>query len=100
MERNQSLLREVLSVRKELFWDQDELRIPPEIEIERAINFGGFEYISELQKKYGLETFVNVLTKSRNLSRKAVNYWCLALGIDRKKTAVFRNSFTIWSPLR
>lgn len=87
-------------MRKELFWDREEHRISPEIEIERAINFGGFDYVSKVQKKYGLEKFVNTLTKSRNLSKKAVNYWCLSLGIDRKKTAVFRNSHTIWSPFR
>lgn len=100
MERDQRFFCEVLPMRKELFWDRDKHRISPEIEIERAINFGGFEYLGEVQKKYGLEKFVSVLTKSRNLSKKAVNYWCLALGIDRKKTAVFQNSLTIWSPLR
>jgi hypothetical protein len=87
-------------VRKELFWDRDGLRVSPGTELERAINYGGFAYISELQKKYGLEAFVHVLTSNRNLSKKAVNFWCLVLGIEREKTAVFRNSFTIWSPLR
>jgi hypothetical protein len=32
-------------MRKELFWDRDEEAISPDIEIERAINFGGFDYI-------------------------------------------------------
>jgi len=38
--------------------------------------------------------------KNRNLSKKAVNYWCLVLGIDREKTAAFKNPPLIWSPYR
>ncbi len=87
-------------MRKELFWDRDETRVNPETEIERAINFGGFEYIAEVQKKYGIEKFIDVLMKSRNLSKRAVNYWCLALGIDRSKAAVFRDSNNIWYPFK
>jgi len=87
-------------MRKELFWDRDETRVNPETEIERAINFGGFEYIAEVQKKYGIEKFIDVLMKSRNLSKRAVNYWCLVLGIDRSKAAVFRDSNNIWYPFK
>lgn len=87
-------------MRKELFWDQDEDRIDPDTEIERAINFGGFEFIAEVQKKYGMKKFTDVLIRKRNLSRQAVNYWCLVLGIDRNKTAVFRDPKKVWSPFR
>jgi len=87
-------------MRKELFWDRDPKTVTPEIEIERAINFGGFDYIQEVQKKYGQSKFVKVLMERRNLSRKAVNYWCLVLGIDRNKTAAFKDHNIVWSPLR
>lgn len=100
MERHERFFCEVLLLRKELFWDLDERQLHPKVEIERAINFGGFVFIEEVQKKYGLEKFVEVLKKSRNLSKRAVNYWCLFLGIDRGKTAVFKDSFTIWSPFK
>lgn len=100
MDKDKKLLCEVLPVRKELFWDRDEDRIDPDTEIERAINFGGFEFIAEVQKKYGMKKFTDVLVRKRNLSRQAVNYWCLVLGIDRNKTAVFRESKKIWSPFR
>ena len=100
MEGDQGFFCEVLSVRKELFWDRLEKNIRPEIEIERAINFGGLDYIEEVQEKYGKERFMDVLLKNRNLSKRAVNYWCLVLGIDREKTAVFNNSPVIWSPYR
>ena len=76
-------------MRKELFWDRDLKTLTPEIEIERAINFGGFDYIEEVQKKYGQTKFVRVLTERRNLSKRAVNYWCLVFGIDRNTTAAF-----------
>jgi hypothetical protein len=87
-------------MRKELFWDCDTNKISPEIEIERAINFGGFEYIKEVQKKYGQARFIKVLMERRNLSKKAVNYWCLVLGIDRNLTAAFKYRHRVWSPLR
>jgi hypothetical protein len=87
-------------MREELFWDRDPKTISPEIEIERAINFGGFDYIEEVRKKYGQTRFVKVLVEHRNLSKKAVNYWCLVFGIDRNKTAAFKNDHNIWSPLR
>jgi hypothetical protein len=87
-------------MRKELFWDRDPKTVTQEIEIERAINFGGFDYIEEVQKKYGQSRFVKVLMEQRNLSKKAVNYWCLVLGIDRNKTAAFKNDHIVWSPLR
>lgn len=87
-------------MRRELFWDRDLSRIDPETEIERALNFGGFDYIAEVQKKYGRVKFVDVLMNNRNLSKKAVNYWCLVLGLDRKKTAVFRDTSKVWTPFR
>jgi hypothetical protein len=87
-------------MRKELFWDRDGESISPEIEIERAINFGGFDFIEEVQKKYGMAKFEDVLRNRRGLSKKAVNYWCHVLGIDPKETAAFKNAFTIWTPFR
>ena len=87
-------------MRRELFWDRDPNRIDPETEIERAINFGDFDYIAEVQKKYGLEKFIAILMKNRNLSKRAVNYWCLRLGVDRGKTAVFRDTVRIWFPFK
>jgi len=87
-------------MRKELFWDRDEKLISPDVEIERAINFGGFDYIKEVQNKYGMEKFKDILLNKKSLSKKAVNYWCLVLRIDPKKTAVFKNPISIWTPFR
>ncbi|HEX9902832.1 MAG TPA: hypothetical protein VGB72_08220 [Acidobacteriota bacterium] len=87
-------------MRKELFWDRDLNRIDPETEIERAINFGGVDYITEVQKKYGMGKFIAVLMKNRNLSKRAVNYWCLLLGLDRGRAGVFRDTVRIWSPFK
>lgn len=88
-------------MRKELFWDVAPEFITPDLEIERAINFGGFAFIEKVQKKYGLDKFKEVLTKNRNLSRRAVSYWCLVLGIDRAETAVYKNRPpSIWVPIK
>ncbi|MGD2088894.1 MAG: hypothetical protein PVH61_22135 [Candidatus Aminicenantes bacterium] len=77
-------------MREELFWDREPGSVSPDIEIERAINFGGFDYIEEIQKKYGMHKFKGVQINNRNLSRKAVNYWCLQLGINIASTITFK----------
>ncbi|MHB8094869.1 MAG: hypothetical protein ACYDH0_07995 [Candidatus Aminicenantales bacterium] len=87
-------------MRKELFWDRDPDRVTPEVEIERAINFGGFAYIDEVRKKHGEKAFLDALMNDRNLGRKAVNYWCLVLGIDRNQTAAFSKPEPVWTPIR
>lgn len=99
MGKDKKILQGVYKMREELFWDREPGSVSPDIEIERAINFGGFDYIAEIQKKYGLDKFKDVLINNRNLSRKAVNYWCLQLGIDTASTRTFKNS-TIWKPFR
>ncbi len=86
-------------MREELFWDRNAMDVSPDVEIERAINFGGFEFIRQVQDKHGMERFQDVLMHSRNLSRKAVNYWCLVLGLDRARTRIF-NMDTVWTPFR
>jgi hypothetical protein len=86
-------------MREELFWDRNSDGASPDVVIERAINFGGFDFVRAVQETYGMETFIRVLKTHRNLSRKAVNYWCLKLGIDRKSTRTFQTK-RIWSPFR
>ena len=86
-------------MREELFWDRDQDSVSPHIEIERAINFGGFDFIQEVQNKYGMDKFIHELINNRNLSKKAVNYWCLQLKIDRATTKTFKQR-TIWAPFR
>jgi hypothetical protein len=84
-------------MRSELFWDYE--NPGPELEIQRAINFGGFDYIDYVQKKYGMDRFKNTLINNRNLSRKAVNYWCIVLNIDRNKTRAYQTA-QVWQPRR
>jgi len=86
-------------MRRELFWDRESDRASPEVIIERAINWGGLDFIEEVQKRYGMEAFIHVLKHSRNLSKKAVNYWCMRLGIDRNSTMTFQAK-RIWEPFR
>lgn len=84
-------------MRKELFWDRDMTRASAEIVIERAINFGGFDFIHQVQRKYGMERFIHTLRHNRNLRKKAVNYWCMKLAINRNQTRAFREK-RIWDP--
>ncbi len=84
-------------MRNELFWDYE--NPGSELEIQRAINFGGFDYIDYVQKKYGMDRFKNTLINNRNLNRKAVNYWCMVLNLDRNKTHSYQTA-QIWQPMK
>jgi len=84
-------------MREELFWDRNKDDASADVIIERAINFGGFDFIDEVQKKYGMKKFVHTLKHNRNLGKKAVNYWCLKLSIDRYQTRTFQDE-KIWVP--
>lgn len=41
-------------MREELFWDRNIDQTSSQIIIERAINFGGFDFIKDVQGKYGV----------------------------------------------
>ena len=56
-------------MRKELSWDSGKDSASPEVEIERAINFGEFDFIKEVQGKYGMDKFKKVLTTRKGLSK-------------------------------
>jgi len=86
-------------MRQELFWDRNMADASAEIMIERAINFGGFDFIDEVQKKYGMERFIQTLKHNRNLGKKVVNYWCLKLSVDRRETRAFQDK-RIWEPFK
>ncbi len=57
-------------MREELFWDRKSDRASPEVVIERAINFGGLDFVEEVQEKYGMETFIQVLKASSKSEQK------------------------------
>ena len=97
--KHEGLFCGLYKMRPELFWDRDIEQASPEIMIERAINFGGFDFIKEVQERYGMDQFVHTLKHNRNLGKKAVNYWCLRLGIDRNRTKTFQMK-RIWEPFR
>lgn len=84
-------------MREELFWDRHPDDASPETVIERAINFGGFDFIEHVQQKYGIDRFIHTLKHNRNLSKKAVNYWCTQLSIDRNQTRTFQDE-RVWEP--
>lgn len=49
----------------------------------------------ELQKKHGIAKFKEVLIRNKNLSKKAVNYWCLVyVSNDRKLILIIAHSLS------
>lgn len=97
MGNHKGFLQGVCEMREELFWDRSMDNASAEVIIERAINFGGFDFINEVQTKYGMERFIHTLKHNRNLGKKPVNYWCLKLGINRNETRAFQDE-RIWEP--
>jgi len=82
---------------QQLCWDCDHKKASEGTLLSRAINFGGFDFIEEVIKKYGKENFLYVLKNKRGLNKQAVNYWCMKYGIDIYETMTFKTP-TIWSP--
>ncbi|MCD6317672.1 hypothetical protein J7M02_01240 [Candidatus Aerophobetes bacterium] len=84
---------------KKILWDREE--VSESIFIERAIQYGPEDLIRKLEKKLGREKIVSVLKKSRSLSKRVVNYWCLIYNIEPNDTYAFsseREGVTIWEP--
>ena len=97
MGRHKTLLFGLYKMRQELFWDRNIDQTSADIILERAINFGGFDFIEEVQERYGMKKFIHTLRHNRNLGKKVVNYWCLKLSIDRNRTRTFQNK-RVWEP--
>lgn len=97
MGKHEKFLFGLYKMREELFWDRNIDQTSSQIIIERAINFGGFDFIKEVQGKFGMEKFVHTLKHNRNLGKKVVNYWCLTLSIDRNSTKTFQDE-RVWEP--
>jgi len=84
---------------KKILWDRE--KVSEFVFIERAIQYGPEDLIRELEKEFGREKIVFVLKKSRSLSKRVVNYWCLIYNIEPNDTYAFspeRESVTIWEP--
>jgi len=84
---------------KSILWDRK--RANEFTLIERVIQYGPERLVGELEKRFGREKIVFVLRKSRSLSKRIVNYWCLIYHIERDDTYAFspeREDITVWEP--
>lgn len=92
----------VIDIRK-YFWDAD----PDALDynrhyfwiIERLLEFGGDNEVAFLFDRYGSEEIKEVIRKSRVLSQRTVNYWCIILNMKREDTFCFSMQYrTLWQP--
>jgi len=84
-----------------LFWDKGPLDIEKDqyVIIERILEFGSESQVETVLDYYGAEAVRKVITDSRSLSPKTVNYFALMLGFSRKDTRCFLDaSQRIWEP--
>lgn len=91
--------KEYIQQIKKYCWDCDYKNPSPATIISRAINFGGFDFIEEIIKRYGKNKFLYILKNKKGLNRVAVNYWCLIYDIDTKDTTTFQQKI-IWDPFQ
>jgi hypothetical protein len=76
-----------------LFWDTDfdQLRVPghePYI-IERVLEYGSDPAITWLWRAFGPSAIVEVVQRSRRISRRTANLWTLILDIPRDRIRCF-----------
>jgi len=67
-----------------LFWDTNpgkiHLKGNARYVIERVLEFGGLGAVEWLQRVYPVQTILDVLTLSRNISEKSRNFWKIWFG--------------------
>ncbi len=73
-----------MKFRQSLFWDTDPLIIDTQKHavyiIERVLEFGGLDAVEWLQRVYPVQTILDVLNLSRNISDKSRNFWKIWFG--------------------
>ena len=91
----------IINSRKELFWDKGQLDSEKDkfVVVERILEFGTEKEFQAVVAFYGEEFIREVVSKSRNLSPKTVNYFALLFDIPREATRCFSDvSPRIWQP--
>lgn len=94
-------LAEILEGCRHLFWDKGPLDNEKDqyVIIERILEFGTESQVETVLDYYGVEAVKKVISDSRSLSPKTVNYFALILGFSRKDTRCFLDaSQRIWEP--
>ncbi|MBI4691076.1 MAG: hypothetical protein HY754_12555 [Nitrospirae bacterium] len=83
----QSDKRETLTVPerfRSLFWDTNlkniHIRKNARYIIERVLDFGDMDAVQWLQRVYAIQTVMEVLAVSRNISNKSRNFWMIWFG--------------------
>ncbi len=91
----------ILTARKSLFWDKRDVDPARDGRViaERILEFGTEEEIKALTNWLGEKFLKKIITESRVLSPKTVNYFALYFHIPREETRCFSDaSRRIWQP--
>lgn len=86
-----------MKFRPSLFWDTDPKNIDvkknAQYIIERILNFGDENDIKWMFKNYKLSLIKHVLSSSRDISYKGVNFWAHILKVPKNKILCLKPSY-------
>lgn len=91
----------IINQNKRLFWDKTFLDSDTDkyIIVERVLERGTEGEFKAVLAFYGEEFIKKVVSQSRNLSPKTVNYFSMVFGIPREATRCFSEALPpIWRP--
>lgn len=92
---------QIINQNKRLFWDKSGINSKSDkyVIAERILEWGTESEVRTVLSCYGKDFVRRVVTESRNLSPKTVNYFSLIFGIEREATRCFSDaSRQIWRP--
>ncbi len=73
------------------FWDVDAKRLNirkyRQFVIERILEFGDEKAIRWVRRTFGDDAIRQVVCRSRRISKRTANFWCLLLNIPKEKVA-------------
>lgn len=95
-------IEQIINQDKRLFWDKSAINSESDkyVIAERILEWGTEGEVRTVLSCYGEDFVRRVVTESRNLSPKTVNYFSVIFGIPREATRCFSDaSRQIWRPV-
>jgi len=86
-----------IKIRPSLFWDADpksiDVKKNARYVIERILEYGNENDVRWMFKNFELLQIKDILSESRNISRKSANFWSLILGLPPQKLLCLKKSY-------
>ena len=92
-----SYMRQIPKFLKKYFWDVDFPRVDKKTHsrfvIERILEYGDRKTIAWMESNFEPQEIKEVVSNSKNLSKKSANFWQIILNVNKNKVLCLKKSF-------